>query len=120
MNSTAIDTWTAVGRVEDIPLWEGRRVTVGEHRIAVFRTESGVHAVGADCPHADGPLQDGLVADGCVTCPLHGWRFSLLTGEQLGTLRAEARRTLEVYDVGERDGVLLLRVPAEQLTPVAA
>lgn len=120
MDHSATDIWTPVGRVEDVPLWEGRRVTVGEHRVAVFRTESGVHAVAADCPHADGPLQDGLVADGCVTCPLHGWRFSLLTGEPLGTLAAEQPATLDVYDVAERDGVLLLRVPAERLASAAA
>ncbi|HYM55080.1 MAG TPA: Rieske 2Fe-2S domain-containing protein [Solirubrobacteraceae bacterium] len=119
MDSTTMDTWTEVGRAEDIPLWEGRRVTVGDRRIAVFRTEDGLHAVGADCPHADGPLQDGLVADGCVTCPLHGWRFSLLTGEQLGAIQANVAAALDVYEVAERDGTLLLRVSAERLAPAA-
>jgi nitrite reductase (NADH) small subunit len=109
------ETWIAIGRAADVPLWEGRRVTAAGRRIAVFRTEDGLHAVSADCPHADGPLQDGLVADGCVTCPLHGLRFSLRSGQQIGGGSA-----LRVYDVAERDGALLLRLPAgDELAPAA-
>ncbi|HZV72900.1 MAG TPA: Rieske 2Fe-2S domain-containing protein [Conexibacter sp.] len=98
------DTWIEVGRAADVPLWEGRRVTIDGRRIAIFRTDEGFHAVSADCPHAGGPLQDGLVADGCVTCPLHGRRFDLRSGQRIGGGDDE----LTVHDVVERDGVLLL------------
>lgn len=118
MTATA-DGWIEVGRVDDVPLWEGRRVTVGGHLVAVFRTDAGIRAVGASCPHADGPLQDGLVAEDCVTCPLHGWRFSLSTGERLGALASEPAAALELFDVAERDGALLLRLPAELLSRAA-
>lgn len=108
---TALHDWVEIGRAADVPLWEGRRVTVGEDRIAVFRTEDGLHAIGAACPHAGGPLQDGLVADGCVTCPLHGWRFDLRSGVPLHGGPGE----VTVYEVAERDGALLLRLPADEL-----
>lgn len=103
MTALAEGTWVAVGRATDVPLWEGRRLTLDGERIAIFRTEEGVHAVAADCPHQAGPLQDGLVADGCVTCPLHGWRFDLRSGEQIGGAAG-----LRTYEVVERDGLLLV------------
>jgi nitrite reductase (NADH) small subunit len=107
MSAVAEREWVAVGRAADVPLWEGRRVTVDGRRVAIFRTDDGLHAVSADCPHAGGPLQDGLVADGCVTCPLHARRFDLRSGERIGGGDDE----LAVYEVAERDGALLLRLP---------
>ena len=38
-----------------------------------------------------GPLADGIVADRCVTCPLHGRRFDLRTGAALGGDRGGRR-----------------------------
>ena len=67
--------------VEDVPLGEGRALTVGDRRIAVFRTPTGWYALDNACPHAGGPLADGIVADRTVICPLHERRFDLSSGE---------------------------------------
>ena len=67
----------------DVPVGEGRAVTVDGRRIAVFNTPTGWYAIQDACPHLGGPLSDGLVADSCVTCPLHERRFDLATGEAL-------------------------------------
>lgn len=96
-----------IGRAADVPLLEGRSVTVAGRRLAVFRTPDGFRAVDAACPHAGGPLADGLVADSCVTCPLHGWRFDLRTGARIGGGGGVA-----TYEVVERDGELWLAAPA--------
>ena len=93
---------------------EGRSVTIGGRRIAVFRTPDGWRAIEGACPHAGGPLADGIVADRCVTCPLHGWRFDLDTG---AARNADAR--VRTYEVLERDGELWLAVPAEELIEAA-
>ncbi len=66
--------------VDDVPLGEGRVVTLGGHRIAVFRAAGGWYALDAACPHMGGPLADGIVCDGSVICPLHDRRFDLQTG----------------------------------------
>lgn len=104
--SALAGSWVEVGSAADVPLYEGRRVTVDGERIAVFRTDDGFHALAADCPHAGGPLQDGLVADGCVTCPLHGWRFDLASGAALS-----GEHGVRAYEVTVRDGRLLVAIP---------
>jgi nitrite reductase [NAD(P)H] small subunit len=97
--------WTFVGRVEDIPLLEGRSVAVGGRRVATFRLPDGLAAVDAACPHSGGPLSDGIVADHCVTCPLHGWRFDLVSGRAVNGPGA-----VTVHDVRERDGEVWVRL----------
>lgn len=96
----------AVARASDIPVLEGRAVSVAGRRIAIFRTESGFRAIDADCPHRGGPLADGLVGDDCVTCPLHNLRIDLTTGEVL----SGGEGAVAVHPVRERDGWLYLEV----------
>lgn len=78
-------SWVAVGVLEDIPRRGARCVSYGAMTIAVFRTENDrVFALEDKCPHRNGPLSQGIVHDGCVTCPLHNWVISLETGEAQG------------------------------------
>lgn len=51
--------------------------------IAVFDTAQGVRAVENSCAHIGSPLDDGVVDDGVVRCPWHGWLYDLTTGEHL-------------------------------------
>lgn len=77
--------WTAVGALSDIPRQGARCVKNGDMTIAVFRTsDDRVFALEDKCPHKNGPLSQGIVHDGCVTCPLHNWVISLETGAAQG------------------------------------
>ena len=98
-------TWTLVGRVEDIPLLEGRSTSVDGRRIAIFRLLTGLAAIDAHCPHAAGPLADGIVADSCVTCPRHGRRFDLATG-----LALNGPESVAVHEVREQEGEIWVRL----------
>jgi nitrite reductase (NADH) small subunit len=69
--------------VDDVPVGEGRAATVAGRRIGVFHAPTGWYALDNARPHLGGPLADGIVADRCVTCPLHERRFRLDTGEAL-------------------------------------
>jgi nitrite reductase (NADH) large subunit len=78
----AAGDWVRVAALGELPLGEGRNLRVGAREIALFRTGvREVRAIAARCPHAGGPLADGIVAGGIVTCPLHAWKFDLVTGE---------------------------------------
>ena len=74
----------AIGRVEEIPIGEGRTFAVDGTQIAVFRLRDGsLRAIDAVCPHRGGPLADGLADDCVVVCPLHGHTFDMATGSEV-------------------------------------
>ncbi|CUH79794.1 nitrite reductase small subunit NirD [Tropicibacter naphthalenivorans] len=78
-------TWRHVGTIDDIPRQGARCVKNAEMTIAVFRTsDDRVFALEDKCPHKAGPLSNGIVHGGCVTCPLHNWVISLEDGTAQG------------------------------------
>jgi nitrite reductase (NADH) small subunit len=93
-----VATAHVVCRAGDVPLGEGRAVTVAGRRIALFNAPTGWFALDAACPHQGGPLADGILADNCVACPLHDRRFDLRTGECLSGGEAVTAHRVEVRD----------------------
>ncbi|MEL6819778.1 MAG: nitrite reductase small subunit NirD [Pseudomonadota bacterium] len=84
--------WVAVGSLNDIPRRGARCVKNGDMTIAIFRTsDDRVFALEDKCPHKQGPLSQGIVHDGCVTCPLHDWVISLETGLAQGADEGETQ-----------------------------
>ncbi len=73
-----------IGNVTEIPRGEGRNFRQGPVEVAVFHTQSGeVFATQPNCPHAGGPLADGLLGGTILICPLHERSFDLQNGKNL-------------------------------------
>jgi nitrite reductase/ring-hydroxylating ferredoxin subunit len=70
-----------VAKSDEVPEGKGKQVSAGGKAVAVFRVGGALHAMDGVCPHRGGPLGEGAVADGIVTCPWHGWRFEVATGK---------------------------------------
>lgn len=64
----------------DLPIGQVKVLTIGEKQIAVFHQSEGFFALDNLCPHRGGPLSDGFVVDGKVSCPWHSWQFDLKNG----------------------------------------
>jgi nitrite reductase (NADH) small subunit len=95
-----------VGRVDEIPPGEGRTFVVAGTQVAVFRLRNGsLHATQASCPHAGGPLADGLTDVDVLVCPLHQYAYRWSDGAS--TSGAAPLRTFPVRD---RDGYLVVEV----------
>ena len=68
--------WVEVGLVDDIKPNRAKMVPLqGGDRVAVFRYDNKVAAVANACKHQNGPLSEGKVVDGCITCPWHGYQY---------------------------------------------
>jgi len=77
-------TGVVVGKVDEIPVGEGRAYPVYGTPVAVYRLRDGtLRALAAVCPHKGGPLADGLIDGRVVVCPLHGHTYDLATGAEL-------------------------------------
>ncbi len=96
-----------VTQLDQLPRGRGVRVTIGDHRIAMFRIENDVYAIGDRCSHAEASLSEGEVWDRTVECPRHGSEFDLKTGEP-GAL--PATKPVPVYDVSVEDGTVYLEL----------
>jgi nitrite reductase/ring-hydroxylating ferredoxin subunit len=72
--------FVSVGRVADFPLGQGRLVIVGGRHIALFRLDDGFFAIDNLCLHHAGPLCEGDIDEGVVTCPWHGWSYHIRSG----------------------------------------
>jgi len=55
-------------------------VSLSGERVAVFRYDGKVSAISNVCQHQNGPLGEGRIIDGCVTCPWHGYQYQPESG----------------------------------------
>jgi nitrite reductase (NADH) small subunit len=105
---TDVRTTTAVtvGRVEEIPPGEGRAFVAAGTQVAVFRLRDGsLHATQAACPHAGGPLADGLTDVNVLVCPLHQYAYRWSDGAS-----TNGANPIRVFAVREEDGAIVVEV----------
>jgi len=70
-----MDGFVEVCSVDSIPNNRARVISLGGERVAVFRYDGKVSALSNVCAHQNGPLGEGKIIDGCVTCPWHGYQY---------------------------------------------
>ncbi len=72
----------------------GQRFYLNDVDVAIFKVNGKIYAVSNICPHQHtAQIYEGFVEKGCVFCPLHGWMFSLDTGNLFG-----GSKGLDVYE----------------------
>jgi DMSO/TMAO reductase YedYZ heme-binding membrane subunit/nitrite reductase/ring-hydroxylating ferredoxin subunit len=72
--------YMAVCAVGAIPEKRAAIFSCGGERVAVFKYDGRVSAVSNVCRHQNGPLGEGKIIDGCITCPWHGYQYLPDTG----------------------------------------
>jgi nitrite reductase/ring-hydroxylating ferredoxin subunit len=66
--------------VADIPENRAHIVPISGERVAIFKYEGKISAVSNVCQHQNGPLGEGRIVAGCITCPWHGYQYVPETG----------------------------------------
>ena len=90
---------------------EGKRFYVNDTDIAIFKVKNKIYAVSNVCPHQQASkIFEGFVENNCVVCPLHGWTFSLKTGEL-----HNGSNGLDMYPIKNIDGKIYAKVVGKEL-----
>ncbi|MGH7776324.1 MAG: Rieske 2Fe-2S domain-containing protein, partial [Candidatus Dormibacterales bacterium] len=104
------ERWTPVLPGDELAEGESRRVEVEGRGVLLHRWRGSVHAMEDTCSHAGGPLSEGQMSGGLVTCPWHGSCFRLWDGAVVKgpatfpQLRLQARVTKGTVEVRGRRG----------------
>ena len=94
-----------VGTVSEFTDEDRKIITIGDHKIVVFKHNEQMHALHSVCPHSGGPVGEGMLigrVEGVVgpggeylgdkfsddvthiVCPWHGWEYDICTGKAAG------------------------------------
>jgi nitrite reductase/ring-hydroxylating ferredoxin subunit len=101
--------WTPVLTDAELADRRPRRVDAGGLPVLLYRQADRLYALASTCTHMGGPLDEGTITDGCVTCPWHGSTFRLSDGH---IWRGPATSPEPRYQTRVRDGQIEIRLPA--------
>ena len=97
--------WVIAGPVDGMEDGAGMVVHLADAEpVAIFRHDGRLSAVTNLCAHQNGPLGEGRVIDGCITCPWHGFQYRLVDG----CAPPPFTEKLATYRLRVTDGMILL------------
>ena len=70
----------AVAKISEVPNFGKKVVSINGREILLVNVKGSIYAVENDCPHQGSPLNAAIVKEGYISCPRHGYRFSLTDG----------------------------------------
>jgi len=90
-----------VANLDDLADGKTKMVKVGEREILLARVGDNIYATQNRCPHMRGNLSRGKLEGSIVTCPAHGRKYDLVTGQNLSWMnRNPLTRALSAFFSG--------------------
>lgn len=108
------EEFTPVLALSDLGDQRPTRVTVGATPVLLVRSGETIRAIAETCSHLGGPLSEGTLKDGTITCPWHGSCFALDDGH---VVNGPATHRQPHFEVRVRSGKIEIRMPRSQEAP---
>lgn len=70
----------SVAKTSEVPNFGKKVVRIANREIMLVNVKGSIYAVENECPHQGSPLNAAIVKDGFISCPRHGYRFSVHDG----------------------------------------
>jgi nitrite reductase/ring-hydroxylating ferredoxin subunit len=86
---------TPVAKISDVPNFGKKVVSVNGREVLLVNIKGTIHACENECPHQGSPLTAAVVKDDTISCPRHGYRFSISDGRCVD----HPEFTLQLYPV---------------------
>jgi 3-phenylpropionate/trans-cinnamate dioxygenase ferredoxin component len=99
--------FVTVARAEDLPPGQVEVFEVGYDYVAIANVDGEFCAFADVCTHDGGPLVEGDLEGRVITCPRHGARFDVCSGD---VLQLPAVVPLPTFEVRVVDGEVQVRV----------
>ena len=106
MNSTE-NEWILVGKVEQIEIDDLIRFDYQNKSYCIYHIEDGYFATDGICTHEAVHLEEGLVMDEEIECPMHQGIFNIKTGKAISPPACE---DLKTYPVKAEDGKIYIKI----------
>lgn len=100
------EDWQPALSGEELGEGDLKRAMIGGVPVLLARQQGQIYALAEVCAHLGGPLSEGTLSEGCVTCPWHGSRFRLSDG---AILNGPTTFPQTVYETRVRDGMIEVR-----------
>ena len=100
-------TWTAILADEELAEHQPKKLKVEGEPVVLYRSGRQIYAIGAVCPHAEGPLEDGDFMGEVVQCPLHQSVYELSTGR---VVHGPSTYAVPSYEARVRKGQIEVRL----------
>ena len=100
--------WQHLMLASDLPEGKPVRQLLGEVPVVAVRAGGAVRVLADRCSHMSGPLSDGELADGCLTCPWHGSVFRIADGS---VARGPATAPQPAFETREVGGAIQVCLP---------
>lgn len=106
-------TYVFICNSEEIKEGKGLKITFPQDidmQFAVFKIKNNLYCVSNICPHRHATkIFEGILKGLTVTCPLHGWTYSLTTGEN--TNKHQGIKKLNIYEIFEENNLVFMEKP---------